>query len=117
MSSMAKTASRDPFALTDDAVHFIASADPHPVTEARHRERPARPAKASRTKREQAAKSKTVFLFADQMDLLRELEYRSKGEVRFSSLAREAIDEYLIAHGRELGLTNEELEDLRSNSR
>ena len=40
-----------------------------------------------------------------------------RGEVRFSSLAREAIDEYLIAHGRELGLTNEELEDLRSNSR
>ncbi len=113
---MAKTASRDPFALTDDAVHFIAGASPYPATETHPCERPARSAGASRAKREQAAKSKTVFLYRDQMDLLRELEYRSRGEVRFSSLAREAIDEYLIAHGRDLGLTSEELEDLRSNS-
>lgn len=50
----------------------------------------------------------TIRFWQDQVDMIREVRYRNRDRISVTDLARRAMDEYLITHASELGLTDEE---------
>lgn len=56
----------------------------------------------------------TIRFWQDQVDMIREVRYRNRDRISVTDLARRAMDEYLITHASELGLTDEEAAALNS---
>lgn len=56
------------------------------------------------------SKGQSVLFWQDQADLLFELRYRSHNAWTVNKLVRNAVDEYIIHHADELGLTPSEIE-------
>lgn len=52
----------------------------------------------------------SVLFWQDQADLLFELRYRSRNAWTVNKLVRDAVDEYIINHADDLGLTPSEIE-------
>lgn len=50
--------------------------------------------------------NKSLSLYADQMWLVRQHEFRTGKQYRTSAIAREALDEYFVRHAEELGIAD-----------
>lgn len=113
---------KDPFDLLGTAAATVARASaPEPAEIAHENQRGAKGAAKGREKGKAGAAAtgprlaegnSSVYLYAYQSDVLLELEYRARKRGGkppvLSAMLRDALDEYLVRHASELGLTEEE---------
>lgn len=105
------------FSLTARAREVAADAIPqedavlagHSAQEDNHTARPNREAAPEAPKRK-LSHGQSVLFWQDQADLLFELRYRSRNAWTVNKLVRDAVDEYIINHANDLGLTPSEIE-------